>query len=93
MIYTTLYVTIFYACRSLAWVCGRGLVPGNLEFFGTKWHSPIGSMPNHMTQKTLDFPRDQTPPTCPRNGFALIINITVKRPYFDTLFSENSVFL
>ncbi len=26
-----------------------------LEFFGPQWHSPIGSMPFHRAQKTLDF--------------------------------------
>jgi hypothetical protein len=25
------------------------------SFLGPKWHSPIGSMPFHKTQKTLDF--------------------------------------
>jgi hypothetical protein len=49
-------------------------------------------MPYHMTQKTLDFPRDQPPPTCPRNGSARIKNITVKRPYFDTLFQKTVFF-
>ncbi len=35
---------------------GRGLGPGNIDFLGLKWHSPIGSMPFHRAQKGLDFP-------------------------------------
>jgi len=36
MIYTSLYVMIFDAGRSIIWASGRGLVPGsrNLQFFG-----------------------------------------------------------
>jgi hypothetical protein len=34
MIYTSLYVIIFDACRSITLASGRGLCPGNLEFFG-----------------------------------------------------------
>jgi hypothetical protein len=26
-----------------------------LTFFGPRWHSPIGSMPFHKAQKSLDF--------------------------------------
>jgi hypothetical protein len=45
MIYTSLYAMIFDGGRTITWASGRGLGPGNLEFFGPKWHSPIGSMP------------------------------------------------
>ncbi len=34
MIYTSLYVMIFDACRSITGASGKGLGPGNLEFFG-----------------------------------------------------------
>ncbi len=34
-------------------------------FLGTKWHSPIGSMPFHRNQKTLDF-QGPTPSHLPK---------------------------
>jgi hypothetical protein len=33
MIYMSMYVMIFDECRSIIWASGRGLGPGNLEFF------------------------------------------------------------
>jgi hypothetical protein len=56
---------IFDACRSVTWESGRGLGPGNLEFLGPKWHSPIGSMPFHMSQKSPNF-QGPTPPHLPK---------------------------
>ncbi len=55
MIYTSLYVMIFNDADPL-----RGQVGGcwSLEissFLGPKWDAPIGSMPFHRAQKTLDF--------------------------------------
>jgi hypothetical protein len=67
MIYTSLYVRIFDACRSITWASERGLGPGNLEFFGHQM----------ALAYLLDaISRAQPPPTFPRNGSALIKNIT-----------------
>ncbi len=38
---------VFDACISITWARGRG--------WALKWQSPIGSMPFHRAQKTLDF--------------------------------------
>jgi hypothetical protein len=43
-------------------------------FLGPKWHSPIGSLPFHRAQKTLEF-QGPTSSHCPRNGYARIQNI------------------
>ncbi len=34
---------------------GGGWILEILSFLGPKWHPPIGSMPFHGTQKTLNF--------------------------------------
>ncbi len=47
---------------------------GGGSFLGPKWLLPIGSMPFHRAQKTLDF-QGPIPPTCPRNGYLRIQNI------------------
>ncbi len=49
--------------------------PGGSSFLGPKWHSPIGSMPFHRTQKISNSRAPQPPPTSPRNGYARIKNI------------------
>jgi len=44
-------------------------------FFGPQWHSPNGSMTFHSAKKVC-ISSAQSPPTCPRNGFAHIKSIT-----------------
>ncbi len=53
---------------------GGGWALEILSFLGPKWHSPTGSMPFHMAQKTFNF-QGLTAPTWPRNGYAHIQNI------------------
>jgi hypothetical protein len=71
MIYTYSPVcTVFDASISITWASGRGLGPGNLNFFGLKIElTVLGPRKGYMF-------RAQPPPTCPRNGSALIKNIT-----------------
>jgi hypothetical protein len=52
--YTPMH-NVLDACISITWESGRGLGPRNLEFLGTKWHSPICLMSFHRAQKTFDF--------------------------------------
>ncbi len=75
MIYTSLCWTIFDASRSISWVSGRGLGPGNLEFFGTQM--ALAYRLNAISQgpKNSQFSRVRPHPTCPRNVSARIKNI------------------
>ncbi len=45
------------------------------SFLGPNWHSPIGSMPFHRAQKTLECQGPTPPPpTSPSNGYSRIKN-------------------
>jgi hypothetical protein len=67
MIYMALSVMIFDAGRSITWASGRGLGPGNLEFFGPKMA---------LAYRVDAISQGPIPPTCPRNVSARIKNIT-----------------
>jgi hypothetical protein len=54
---------VFDAGRYITWASGRGMGPGNGEFFGPK---------------KLEIFSAQPPPTCPRNVYARIKNITYR---------------
>ncbi len=51
MIYTSLYIMIFDACRSITRASGRELGPENLDFVGPEWHLPMNSI--SKTRKTV----------------------------------------
>jgi hypothetical protein len=72
MIYTAPFIMFCMRAYPLRGQVGGGWALEILSFLGPKWQSPIGSMPFHRAQKTLDF---QGPPTCPRKGYARIQNI------------------
>jgi hypothetical protein len=67
------------ACIPITWASGRGLGPGNLEFFGPQMHGTRLSARCHFSGpkkvKKLSISRAQPPPTCPCNGYARIQNI------------------
>jgi hypothetical protein len=45
MIYMALCIMLLMRAASITKASGRVLGPGNLDFFGPGWHSPISSMP------------------------------------------------
>jgi hypothetical protein len=54
MIYMSLYVIIFYACRSITWASGRGL-PRKSRLFWAPNDTHNGLMPFHRAQKAFYF--------------------------------------
>ncbi len=70
LIDTALYVNAFDVGKSITWANGRGLGPGNLDFFGPQmvlayWLDAIS-----QAQKSLDF-QDPTPSHLPSNWICL----------------------
>jgi hypothetical protein len=55
MIYTSLYIMIFDACRSITWASGWGFGPGNLKVFGHQMALAYRLDAFHTAQKILDF--------------------------------------
>jgi hypothetical protein len=75
MIYTAPCVMFLMRaeCRHIARASGRGLVPGNLEFFG-----PQVALAYRLDAVSQDPKNSQflgTPRSCPRNGYACIKDI------------------
>jgi hypothetical protein len=63
MIYTALCIMFWMCAYPLLGQVGGGWSLEFSSFLGPKWHSPINSMPFH---------RAQPPPTCLRNGYAVM---------------------
>ncbi len=55
MIYTALCIMFWIRAYPLLGQVGGGWALEFSSFLGPKWHSPIGSMPFHRAQKTLEF--------------------------------------
>ncbi len=64
MIYTALCIMFRMCAYPLLGQLGEGWALEISSFLGPKWHSPIGSMPFDMAQKTLDI-QDPTPSHLP----------------------------
>ncbi len=74
---TALYLLLLMRANLLQGQGGGGWSLEILTFLGPKWQSPNGSMSFHRAQK-VSISRAQSPPTCPRNGFAHIKSITYR---------------
>jgi hypothetical protein len=55
LIDTAVYVVLLMRANPLRGQVGGGWAVEMSTFFGSKWHSPNGSMPFHRAQNSLDF--------------------------------------
>jgi hypothetical protein len=76
MIYTSLCLMLLMRAASITWASGRGLGPGNLEFFGSQMALAYRLDVISQGPKNSQFPgpkkllisRANPPPSCPRYG-------------------------
>jgi hypothetical protein len=79
MIYIALCVMLLMRAASITWASGKGLGPGNLDFFGSQM----------VLAYWLDaISQAQKSPTCPPNGCTRIKSITHDVQPFQTHFHK-----